>query len=253
MKSFGRKSVAALPSSEEEGSAAHVGAWFPAPSFPLLSCQSVSLSLLTPHGQLPPSRPQQPFPGSFPTKALAAPSSLHTQCPPRASARCFPPGFPPCPLPPSPVHRQPCPEDLPPPTPCESCPTPGPGPCLQLGPGGLRAQEERPAAGRPAPRTGTASRGSLPRPFPAHPPGRPPAGGGRLQMRGTHREAHVVHHALQEQGDGLHCPPALVALMRLQPGIHVLGQREGSPRGLSAPLRFGPGHGCLGTRGCRWS
>lgn len=127
MKSFGRKSVAALPSSEEEGSAAHVGAWFPAPSFPLLSCQSVSLSLLTPHGQLPPSRPQQPFPGSFPTKALAAPSSLHTQCPPRASARCFPPGFPPCPLPPSPVHRQPCPEDLPRPPRVSPAPPPGPG------------------------------------------------------------------------------------------------------------------------------
>lgn len=50
----------------------------------------------------------------------------------------------------------------------------------------------------------------------------------------THGELHAVHHVLQEQEGGLHRPPALVALVRLQPGFCVLGGR-GEPGGPVSP------------------
>lgn len=85
-------------------------------------------------------------------------------------------------------------------------------------------------------------RGSPPLPSPA--PTAPWAAG----CQETHRELHIVRHVLQEQEEGLHHAPALVALVRLQPGLHVLRRTAGScgtgqPAGPASPPGSDPAQG----------
>lgn len=90
---------------------------------------------------------------------------------------------------------------------------------LRPGSGGTPGPSSCPPARGPAAQRQGHPAGSvlLSSPRPACPPG----------CRGaTHSEFHVVHHVLEKQEDGLHHPLALVALVRLQPGLRVLRRGE---------------------------